>query len=91
MNWRERNENATHKRVGLFCVASTLGLGFWRLLFFKMRNWGRLQRFYETVQELRLAKLLVPVGDELTEELLAAEVAATAAAAAAAAAATFDP
>ncbi len=56
-----------------------------------MRNWGRLQRFYETVQELRLAKLLVPVGDELTEELLAAEVAATAAAAAAAAAATFDP
>jgi hypothetical protein len=53
------------------------------------KNWGRsllLLRFvYETVQELRLAKLLVPVGDELAEELLAV------AAAAAAAAAAFDP
>jgi hypothetical protein len=79
------------KELDFFVWHRHLGLGFWRLLFFKMRNWGRLQRFYETVQELRLAKLLVPVGDELTEELLAAEVAATAAAAAAAAAATFDP
>lgn len=47
--------------------------------------WGRCQ-FYERIHEFRLAKLLVPVGDELAEE-----TAAAVAAAAAAAAAAFDP
>ncbi len=41
------------------------------------------------MQELRFAKLLVPVGEELAEET--AEAAAAVAAAAAAAAAAFDP
>ena len=50
--------------------------------------------FYETVQELRLAKLLAPVGEfefEIELDLIELETAAAVAAAAAAAAAAFDP
>lgn len=57
-----------------------------RECFFRRCCLGVVVVFYERVHELRLAKLLAPVGDELAEE-----TAAAVAAAAAAAAAAFDP